>query len=220
MRCSLFFVYLLVSQIPLSHASNTSSLTHFEYPFLVGDWYVINPSPETTTEDFLNIRLKLSSNYSFTIDIQKKDYSRQQWQGRYHANQESLIIGTDSDNPQIYDYDVGHNQLSLNGVQFFKVLPDDIAGYWTSQSLSGSDILASNVSKMDIVLQPDFVFLLRASDDEGNESIQTGVYYIEDAQLILRYEDGEHDTMYTLNENTLTLTSNGFDMQAQLNRVR
>lgn len=220
MRRSLLLVSLLMSEISFSFASITSGLTNFDYPFLIGDWYVINPSPETTSEDFLNIRLKLSSDYSFTIDIQKKDLTHQHWKGSYYANEQSLIIGINSEEPQTYAYDVGHNQLYLNGVQFTKYLPDDIAGYWTSQNISGSDILASNVSKMDIVLQPDFVFLLVASDDEGNEAIQTGVYYVENAQLILRYQDGEHDSMYTLNEDILTLTSNGFDMQATLNRVR
>ncbi len=42
---------------------------------------------------------------------------------------------------------------------------------WLSAELSGSDLRASNIQKMDLVLQPDFVFMFRVSD-EGQEVIR------------------------------------------------
>src|SRR5690606_6410823 len=55
--------------------SDNRDLTQFDQPFLLGDWYLINPNPEESRENFLAIKLNLESDYTFAIDIQKKDYS-------------------------------------------------------------------------------------------------------------------------------------------------
>ena len=99
-------------------------------------------------------------------------------------------------------------------------LPNALAGIWSSAELSGSDLRASNIQKMDLVLQPDFVFMFRVSDETGDEIIQRGVYYTEGDQLVLLYEDGEHGTRYTLNSDVLTLEGEESDMYAVLNRIR
>ncbi|GAM70031.1 hypothetical protein JCM19236_5578 [Vibrio sp. JCM 19236] len=95
-----------------------------------------------------------------------------------------------------------------------------IAGIWSSTSLSGDDILASKVAKLDLILQPDFVFMFRASGDDGEETIKRGIYYIENDQLVLLYENGETSSSYSLVDDTLTLSGEGVDMQAELARVR
>lgn len=53
-------------------SKSDSNLSHFDLPLLLGDWYLMNPDPEQGTENFRAIKLTLDSNYSFTIDIQKK----------------------------------------------------------------------------------------------------------------------------------------------------
>ncbi|PMM38910.1 hypothetical protein [Vibrio splendidus] len=201
-------------------SKSDSNLSHFDLPLLLGDWYLMNPEPEQDTENFRAIKLTLDSNYSFTIDIQKKDYSVDHWEGLYNANGDTLILGLNTSEPQIYAYSSNHNMLNLNGVLFTKALPNALAGIWSSAELSGSDLSASNIQKMDLVLQPDFVFMFRVSDEVGSEVVRRGVYYTEGDQLVLLYENGEHGTRYTLNSDVLTLQGEEGDMFAVLNRIR
>ena len=201
-------------------SKSDSNLSYFDLPLLLGDWYLMNPAPEQGTENFRAIKLTLDSNYSFTIDIQKKDYSVDHWEGLYNANEDTIILGLNTSEPQVYAYSSNHNMLNLNGVMFTKALPNALAGIWSSAELSGSDLRASNIQKMDLVLQPDFIFMFRVSDEEGGEVIRRGVYYTEGDQLVLLYENGEHGTRYTLNSDVLTLQGEEGDMLAVLNRIR
>lgn len=204
----------------VQQSKSDSNLSHFDLPLLLGDWYLMNPEPDKGTENFRAIKLTLDSNYSFTIDIQKKDYSVDHWEGLYNANEDTLILGLNTSEPQVYAYSSNHNMLNLNGVLFTKALPNALAGIWSSAELSGSDLRASNIQKMDLVLQPDFVFMFRVSDEVGSEVIRRGVYYTEGDQLVLLYENGEHGTRYTLNSDVLTLEGEEGDMFAVLNRIR
>lgn len=170
---------------PTQDAKSDSNLSHFDLPLLLGDWYLLNPNPEDGTEDFRAIKLTLDSNYTFSIDIQKKDYSVDHWEGMYNANGDTIILGLNTSEPQVYSYSSNHNMLNLNGVLFTKALPNALAGIWSSAELSGSDLRASNIQKMDLVLQPDFIFMFRVSDESGGEIVQRGVYYTEGDQLVL-----------------------------------
>ncbi|NOH79781.1 hypothetical protein F0231_08485 [Vibrio sp. RE86] len=201
-------------------ARDNSDLTQFDQPFLLGDWYLINQNPEESNENFLAIKLSLDSNYSFKIDIQKRDYSVDHWEGFYTANDDTLILGLNTSEPQIYEYSANHNMLNLNGVMFTKALSNSLAGMWSSQQLSGDDMSANDVHQLDLILQPDFVFMFRVSNDDGDEAIHKGVYYTEGEHLVLLYENGEHETTYTLNSDTLTLEMEQGAMYAVLNRIR
>ncbi|MEZ9564204.1 hypothetical protein ACFFUO_18935 [Vibrio artabrorum] len=201
-------------------SKSDSNLSYFDLPLLLGDWYLMNPNPRQGSENFRTIKLTLNSNYSFTIDIQKKDYSVDHWEGLYNANEDTLILGLNTSEPQVYAYSSNHNMLNLNGVMFTKALPNALAGIWSSAELSGSDLRASNIQKMDLVLQPDFVFMFRVSDEVGSEVVRRGVYYTEGDQLVLLYENGEHGTRYTLNSDVLTLQGEEGDMFAVLKRIQ
>ncbi|MDG3088089.1 hypothetical protein P7F88_19220 [Vibrio hannami] len=206
-------------QIGASEPRAKSDLTSFDYPFLLGNWYLVNPNPDIEKQDFLTIRLSIVSNYTFFIEIQKTDFSIEQWEGQYTASNSTLVLGMNSDTPQYYNYLVNHNQLILNGVAFIKGLPKDLVGSWASEAITGDDILASEVSRMALTLQPDFVFMFMVESDDGSHAVREGVYYYENDHLVLMYEDGEQDSRYTVDNNTLTLKSEGFDMYAVLNRV-
>ncbi len=80
-------------------------------------------------------------------------------------------------------------------------------------------MLANNINQMDLILQPDFVFMFRVANDEGEESVKQGVFYTEGEHLVLLYENGEHGTRYVLNQNELTIKDSNGDMYAVLNRV-
>ncbi|MBD1564483.1 hypothetical protein P4S52_01850 [Vibrio sp. SA48] len=211
---------LVTHSVYSSESTKHTDLTQFDLPFLLGDWYLLNDNPDSSSENFRAIKLTLESNYRFTINIQKKDFSVDQWQGDFDANSNTLILGVTSSQPQVYEYESNHNLLNLNGVTFTKVLPNALAGVWLSEQISGEDLSSININKLDLVLQPDFVFMLRVSGINGNESVHKGVYYTEGDHLVLLYRDGEHDTRYTLARDTLTLEVEGGSMFAVLTRVR
>ncbi|MBM7035783.1 hypothetical protein [Vibrio ulleungensis] len=214
-----FFISIVLTLVSFSSAAENNRNT-FDYPFLLGDWYLLNPNVDNGNDDFRTIRLSFTSNFDFLIQIQKRDYSVDQWSGSYSVGDEAIVLGLNTDVPQYYEYKISHNRLLLNGITFYKLLNKEMAGIWTSESLSGEDLLASNVSKMDLVLQPDFVFLFRSSNDSGAQSVHHGVYYIENDQLILLYENGEHESTFTLQDDQLTLEGEESDMFAVLNRVK
>ncbi|WP_319554256.1 hypothetical protein [Vibrio sp.] len=216
-----FFILLSFFCFSVFSADNTreEELSHFDTPFLIGDWYLLNQNPGDSAENFRAIKLSLGSDYMFSIDIQKKDYSVDHWEGLYNVNEETIVLGLNTDEPQIYAYRNNHNTLDLNGVTFTKGLSNALAGIWSSSHVSGDGLAASNINHMDLILQPDFVFLFRVSNEAGKESIKQGVFYTEDEYLVLLYENGEHGTTYKLNKNELTIEDSNGDMYAVLNRV-
>ncbi|MGL6260476.1 hypothetical protein [Vibrio sp. WXL103] len=193
-------------------------LTQFDQPFLLGDWYLLNPDPGNSAENFIAIKLSLDSGYNFSIDIQKKDYSVDHWEGFYHASEDTIVLGSNSDDPQIYEYNLNHNALQLNGVVFRKALSNSLAGNWTSEHLTGDDMAASDINQMELTLRPDFVFDFRVTNDEGDEKSHQGVYITEGDQLILLYKDGEQSTRYTLGSDELTLKGEDGSTFAVLSR--
>ncbi len=195
-------------------------LTAFDEPLLLGDWYLVNPNQEKGAENFLLIRLRLRSDYSFQIRIQKRDYTVNEWSGDYEVNDNQLTIGLNSAEPQRYAFKSNHNLLILNGIVFTKGLPNDIAGRWSSEALYGADLAASDIETMDLVLQPDFVFMFRVIAGDGEQSVKRGVYFVEEDHLVLLYENGEHDTHYTLDKNKLTLTTENGETYAVLGRMQ
>ena len=203
-----------------STTKESDALSYFDNPFLLGDWYLVNSNPEQSRENFLAIKLTLDSNYRFNIDIQKRDYSIDHWEGFYTANEDTIILGLHTDQPQVYQYSGNHNLLNLNGVIFTKALSDSLAGMWSSEHLAGYDLVENDVNRMDLVLQPDFVFQFKVSNENGDEAIHQGVYYTEGEHLVLLYENGEHDTRYKLNKDTLTIETEEGEMFAVLNRIR
>ncbi|MGR2936100.1 hypothetical protein ABMY18_04545 [Vibrio vulnificus] len=201
-------------------STKSADLTYFDTPLLLGDWYLVNPNVEESREDFRAIKLTLNSKYEFQIDIQKRDYSIDHWEGIYTANEDTIILGFNTDEPQVYRYESNHNMLNLNGVTFTKGLPNALAGIWSSAQLSGEGMIANQINKMDLILQPDFVFMFRVTSEDGDESVKKGVYYTEGNHLVLLYENGEHDTTYVLDTDQLTLQEESGEMLAVLNRVR
>ncbi|WP_045404441.1 hypothetical protein [Vibrio jasicida] len=202
-----------------AETNKEDELSHFDTPFLIGDWYLINPNPEDSAENFRAIKLTLGSNYTFSIDIQKKDYSIDHWEGLYNANEDTIVLGLNTDEPQIYAYQNNHNTLDLNGVTFTKGLSNALAGIWSSSHVAGDGMLANNINQMDLILQPDFVFMFRVANESGEESVKQGVFYTEGEHLVLLYENGEHGTRYKLNQNELTIEDSSGEMYAVLNRV-
>jgi hypothetical protein len=212
---------ILCSSFPL-HAQTWDSrdLTQFDYPLLVGDWYLLKTN-SGIEQDFAAIRLTLSSSYTFTIQVQNRDDSIGYWEGKYSVDQNTITLGIQSLTPQSYSYVMTHNRLMLNGVIFYKAFSNTLVGYWQSQSLSGHEHGDVGVTKIELVLQPDFVFLIRSCDEQGNEVIHEGVYYTENNHLVFLYEQGEHDARFELDsDDQMILNLEDGAMLAVLTRVR
>lgn len=220
MRLIILLSILLSFSVLGNTLRDNSDLTQFDQPFLLGDWYLVNPNPEQSKENFLAIKLTLDSNYSFKIDIQKRDYSVDHWEGLYTANEDTIILGLNTTEPQVYQYSANHNLLNLNGVTFTKALSNSLAGMWSSSHFEGEHATRGDLNRYDLILQPDFVFMFRVSNDEGDEAIHRGVYYTEGEHLVLLYENGEHETRYSLNKDTLTLEMEEGALYAVLDRIR
>ncbi|MVD21172.1 hypothetical protein D6U55_16875, partial [Vibrio cholerae] len=185
----------------------------------LGDWYLLNPNPEQSSENFRVIKLSLASDYHFSIDIQKKDFSVDHWNGAYSADEKTLILGLDSSDPQTYQYENNHHLLTLNGVTFTKGLPNTLAGSWSSAHIKDLDGESLDQSLIQLTLQPDFIFSFHITNQDGNEATHRGVYYTEGNRLVLLYSEGEHDTRYVLDQDRLTLEIDD-SMTVVMNRVQ
>lgn len=195
-------------------------LTQFDYPLLLGDWYLLNSNPTDETQDYAAIRLRLQSDYSFLVQIKRFDNTIEYWNGRYAVDQGALILGLDSEEQQTYHYANSHNRLILEGVTFFKMLSNSISGVWESHAFSGKEKQSSDLQEVLLVLQPDFVFIFKAKDAQGNQVVHNGVYYTEKDHLVLLYEHGEHDLIYAMTDkNTMRIDLEDGAMYAVLNRV-
>ncbi len=73
---------------------------------------------------------------------------------------------------------------------------------------------------MHYLLRPDFLFSAEISNQAGKKKEHRGVYYLEDDQIVLLYEEGQHDSHFLVlnGHNTLTLTNKHFGMEAILSR--
>lgn len=179
----------------------------------------MNPDPEDPHQDFMSIHMTLSSSYTFAVQVKKRDSSVEYWEGGYTASQDTLMLGTHALEPQIYTYQTTHNRLMLNGVTFFKALSRSLVGYWQSEYLSGTELDVVGVTRIQLILQPDFLFFIRSVDGQGNEAVHRGVYYTENDHLVLLYDQGEHDTRFQVSADQLTVNFEHGAMVAVLNRV-
>jgi len=195
-------------------------ITHFDYPFLLGDWLLHNATMDESHQDYRSINLTLLSDYSFLVRIQKPDNTFEFWDGYYEVNGDRLVLGSTSLKPQYYFFVNTHNRLILNGISFFKMLSEPISGAWRSESLSGTDVYTVGINKIVLILQPDFVFYFKASNGVGKEVIHNGIYYVEDDHLVLVYEDGEFNSTFRIKNNTMRLRSDDGSMTALLTKMQ
>lgn len=190
----------------------------FDNPLLIGQWHVINLSPETIPADFLAITLQLKSSYYFELQIKRKDKTVHSWSGEYSIDGTKLVLGLGSESVQTYQYSVNPSQLLLNGVAFNKTAPEHLSGYWRSTEVRGGDVKSSFVSDIDLVLYPNFHFSIQSFTTKGNNKYRDGIYYIEDNNIYFIYNDGEQASQYALNSQQLVLSSQEADMYIAFQR--
>ncbi len=211
----LFFMSPFVSNAKVE--LENKSLTYFENPFLIGDWYFFKPAHVENDYDVLHIALNSAN--EFTIEmIETSSNTVEEWKGIFEISQDSIRFEGREDESQVYHYQVSHNRLYLNGVEFFKVVPERMIGSWNSKLVSGEDIMVSNIESLNLKLRSDFVFLLEVISETGKRNQQVGYYYFEDDDLVLLYEDGEQESTFIINEGIFELKNEQFGMYALLQR--
>ncbi|MUK31472.1 hypothetical protein GNP44_15470 [Aliivibrio fischeri] len=211
----LFFISPFVSNATVE--LENKSLTYFENPFLLGDWYFFKPPHIENDFDVLHIRL--NSDHQFTIEMIKVEKNTaDSWSGEFQLSPERILFKGGEDESHVYHYQVSHNRLYLNGVEFFKVVPETYTGAWRSQLVSGEDIMVSDVQNLNLFLGSDFIFSLEVISSTGKRNQKIGYYYFEDDDLVLLYDEGEQESTFEINENALELKNEQFGMYALLVR--
>ncbi|SJL83098.1 hypothetical protein [Vibrio palustris] len=220
LRYVIFGLWIVFSPFSFAHQDNNHDLTHFDHPFLLGDWSFVNPYPEKTPEGFRAIQISLRSDYRFQIEVNKQDRSVQHWTGVFEPSEEKIDFYFSNGEQHSYVYQGSHNTLMMNNIYFHKTLPDNLAGRWASQTIKNLEHDSpSTVKHIDLLIKPDFVFLFRSVTEKGDETLHQGIFYTEQDHLVFMYENGQHDTKYLLNQDTLTLNVEDGALLAVLNRV-
>ncbi|RXJ74294.1 hypothetical protein CS022_04375 [Veronia nyctiphanis] len=210
-------VLLFCFLIPASYADR---LSEFDYPLLVGEWYWFSPEQEAPVSErgeYKAISLSFTSEYTFKVKLLKRSGEVEEAKGTYNMDDNALVLEDDQGGKQQHPYRLNHNQLLLQGLQFTKLLREDLSGTWHSVKITGMDV-DSKVSKLSLRLQPDFLFASKVSDSDGNSVSHRGVYFLENDILVLVYKSGQQYSTYKLVEDTLTLTDKKIGMRAVMRR--
>ncbi|WP_413113468.1 lipocalin family protein [Thaumasiovibrio sp. DFM-14] len=213
-----FFSALFI--ILCSFSLTAEDLTEFDYPLLIGDWYWFSPSEDgiqSQGKQYRAMHIQFSSDYDYIVRLLRIDGQIDGWKGKYNIDEDKLAMMADGHPTQMHDYKLSYNQFLLDGARFTKLAPENLPGEWISSSVVGTDV-ANNVERLAINLRPDFLFSLMIHGKNGKSNEQRGVYYIEDDHIVLIYEDGQHDSRYSLISDTLTLKNDQFGMEAIFQR--
>ncbi len=219
-KCWLFLILLVSPYSFNSFATSTNEIdiTEFDYPLLIGNWYWVNPNNDDKKEGYRAMNLTFSSNYDFSIRLLHHDGHVDKWKGEYDIDDTSLIFRAEGEPIQQHTYQLSYNQFLLDGARFTKLAPDNLAGIWRSNTISGQDV-DPNLSTMSILLRPDFLFSAEISGRQGEKKEHRGIYYLEDDNLVLIYEGGQHQSRFEVDTTTLTLTNRLFGMKAIMTRA-
>ncbi|KXF80633.1 hypothetical protein [Enterovibrio coralii] len=204
----------------LATPAKSQDLTQLDFPLLIGDWYWFSPDQSTSTSGenaYKAINISFKSDFRFTVKLLKRDGTVEEAVGEYDLDESTLVLSDDFGETQRHSYQLNHNQLSLQGAQFTKVLPNNLSGTWYSDVIQGKDV-DERVSDLALILRPDFLFSVKVSGVEGRSVTHRGVYYLEDDHLVLIYRGGQQDSVFELNADTLKLSNNQFGMEAVLKR--
>ncbi|WP_087017700.1 lipocalin family protein [Thaumasiovibrio subtropicus] len=199
--------------------AKADDLTEFDYPLLLGDWYWFSPSEdgiESQGKQYRAMHVKFVSDYTYAIRLLRVDGEIDGWNGLYDIDEDNLSLTAEGHPTQTHDYQLSYNQFLLDGARFTKLAPENLPGEWVSSSVDGVDVIGE--VKMAINLRPDFLFSFSTQDGSGRFIEHRGIYFIEDDHLVLIYEDGQHDSRYSLASDTLTLSNEQFGMEAVFER--
>lgn len=211
------WIILLVFLFSFSFTLKAQDLSQFDFPYLLGDWYWFSSNENKNNAPYKAINIRFTSDYRFNIKLLNKNGTVQQSNGSYDLDDFTLVFDDEKSETQYHEYRLNHNQLMLKNITFTKLLTQDLSGAWYSEKIEGNDV-NEQVTDLALMLRPDFLFLVKVVGEQGESVTHRGVYFLEDNNLVLIYKDGRHYSQFELEEDTLTLTNNQFDMQAVFNR--
>ncbi|MEZ8093628.1 lipocalin family protein [Photobacterium swingsii] len=204
-----------------SFQAAAEKLTEFDYPLLLGDWYWFSTNDEgieSDGESYTAMNIKFTSNYDFVVRLLRADGSVDQWKGKYDVDETNITFRSSDQPEQLHSYMLSYNQFVLDGARFTKLAPENLPGQWHASRISGNDV-DEHITGLSILLRPDFLFSVEVKGTDGKMKEHRGIYYIEDNNIVLLYEDGQHESQYKLgSDNTLTLSNKLFGMEAIMQR--
>lgn len=210
-----FFLLLLAFSSPLK----AQDITQFDFPLLLGDWYWFSPYQEKVDKEknYKAISIRFTSEYRFLVKLLDRKGNVEEASGTFDLDETTIVLRDDYSGAQYHQYNLSHNQLMLKDTEFTKILSHDLTGAWYSNAISGKDV-DEQVTEFALLLRPDFLFSARVLGKEGQSIMRRGIYFLEDDHLVLIYRDGQQDSQFTLDANTLTLSNSQFDMKAVFQR--
>lgn len=211
--------YISALFILFSLSTNAQDITTFDYPLLLGDWYWFNQeeNSEEKTNSYKAISIHFNSDYQFNVRLLGNSGMVETASGIYDLDENTMIFYDQNDSAQHHKYHLNHNQLILKGALFTKILPQKLSGEWFSDVISGDDV-DEDIAKFALLLRPDFLFSAEVSSKEGKSITHRGIYYLEDDHLVLVYKNGQHESKFQLDADTLILSNKQFGMEAVLKR--
>lgn len=209
------FAVCLFFSLPIK----AQDITQFDFPLLLGDWYWFSydQNNENSEVTYKAINIRFTSDYRFWVKLLDKNDNVIEGNGSYDLDETTIVLRDDLGDAQYHNYRLSYNQLMLKGTEFTKILPNDLSGAWYSHAISGQDV-DENVAEFALMLRPDFLFSAKVSGKEGQSVTHQGVYFLEDDHLVLIYQDGQQDSQFLLDANTLILSNSQFGMTTVLER--
>ena len=205
------FLFIISVSLPVK----AQDITLFDFPLLLGDWYWFSPEGEDIS--YKAISIHFNSDYQFRVKLLNKYGQIETAMGSYDLNDATMIFYDSHNTAQHHDYHLNHHQLLLKGALFTKILPQKLSGSWYSDDISGEDV-NKDIAKFALQLRPDFLFSAEVVSSKGQSVTHRGIYYLEDDHLVLVYKDGQQDSRFKLDADTLILTNKQFGMEATLKR--
>ncbi|MGL5336552.1 MAG: hypothetical protein ACRC9R_10505 [Enterovibrio sp.] len=194
---------------------------------LIGDWYWFNlqwqPLDHLSDKNqpYKGVSLHFLDNNEFHAYLLSADDREEHGVGFYEVTENKLFLSDNKGNMQAYSYELGNNELVLEGSIFVRLPPEYLTGSWYSTEFFGDDI-DKNVQQIFLTLRPNYAFSLTVSGTENGQFKKVkhnGSYYLDDDYLILVYEDGVHESKMQLDVDTLILTNEQFGMGMVLKRL-
>lgn len=210
-----FFLAFLFFSIPLK----AQDITQFDFPLLLGDWYWFSPYQNDAHKEgtYKAINIRFTSDNRFWVKLLDRNGNIEEGKGAFDLDETTMVLSDDYGDAQYHKYALNHNQLMLKDTEFTKILPHDLSGAWYSDVISGNDV-DQEVAEFALMLRADFLFSVRVLGKEGQSVTRRGVYFLEDDHLVLIYREGQQDSQFQLDANTLILSNSQFDMKTVLKR--
>lgn len=188
----------------LEPTKDNRDLTHFDYPFLLGNWKL---HPEQAAVLFgHDVFFRFDDDYRYTVKNVRDGLMEGQLSGNFEVEDNFIILYSDVD-PSYKEklpFDFNYNIMKMNNYVFNKTAPHNLIGKWKSKDI-GSVEEEPQMENVNVVFDPSFVFMLEIEEKNGEKKVQTGVYTVVDNNMLLFFSNGQNAVKFKLEDEDLLL---------------